>query len=288
MTATQLRQPLVSYTIEWEKLPDDFKLPDDPVENINHPLLASALREILEIAGLIAPTALIVSNFGLCATVNQKTVVKAPDWCYIPNALPVPAGAIRRSYTPNLEGDIPAVVMEFISDTEQGEYSIKPTYPYGKWYFYEQILRVPIYAIFDPNEGTLEVNDLVGGRYQLRQPDANGRYLIAPLGLYLGVWQGTKVAVTSYWLRWWDESNQMLPWGVEGVQQSREEGRLEGKKEGKLDLILRLLTRQIGAISDEVGEAIAHLSLTDLDELSEALFDFTSNSDLASWLENKT
>ncbi|NEP37795.1 MAG: hypothetical protein F6K35_00100 [Okeania sp. SIO2H7] len=125
MTAIQLKQPLVSHTIEWEKLPDDFKLPDDPVENINHSLLASSLRDILEIAGLIEPTALIVSNFAICATIDKKTVVKAPDWCYVPNVIPIPLPFMRRSYTPNLEGDIPAVVMEFISDTEQGEYSIR-------------------------------------------------------------------------------------------------------------------------------------------------------------------
>lgn len=29
------------YTVIWEKLPDDFKLPDDPVENIDQPLLAA-------------------------------------------------------------------------------------------------------------------------------------------------------------------------------------------------------------------------------------------------------
>ena len=290
MTIAQLKQPPVSYTIEWEKLPDDFKLPDDPVENINHSLLASSLREILQIAGLTGPTTLVVSNFAICAKVNKKTVVKAPDWCYVANVLPVPSPFMRRSYTPNLEGDVPAVVMEFISDTEQGEYSSKSSYPYGKWYFYERILGVPIYVIFDPNEGRLEVHDLVDGRYELREPDANGRYFIAPLNLYLGVWQGTQASITGYWLRFWDDNN-MLPWTLEGIEQSREEGRQEGieqgKKEEKLEWIMRLLTRQIGVISDEVGGAIATLSATDLDELKEALFDFNSDSDLASWLEGK-
>ncbi len=292
MTTAQLKQPPVSYTVEWEKLPDDFKLPDDPADDLSHPLLASSLREILEIAGLIGETTLIVSNFALCATVNKKTVVKAPDWCYVANVLPIPLPFMRRSYTPNLEGDIPAVVMEFISDTEEEEYSVKPTYPYGKWFFYERILGVPIYVIFDPHEGILEVHDLANGRYELRQPDANGRYFIAPLNLYLGVWQGTQASITGSWLRWWDDSNNMLPWTLEGIEQSREEGRLEGieqgKKEEKLEWITRLLTRQIGEISDEVGGAIATLSLADLDELSEALFDFNSDSDLASWLESKS
>ncbi|MGV0105816.1 hypothetical protein NSTCB13_04577 [Nostoc sp. DSM 114160] len=31
------------YKITWEKLPDDYKLPDDPVDNINQPALAAAL-----------------------------------------------------------------------------------------------------------------------------------------------------------------------------------------------------------------------------------------------------
>jgi hypothetical protein len=43
---------------------------------------------------------------------------------------------------------IPAIVLEFISETEGGEYSINPHYPYGKWYFYERILQVPVYGIF--------------------------------------------------------------------------------------------------------------------------------------------
>ncbi len=41
----------VSYTITWEKLPDDFPLPDEPVDDIDQPLLAAALSEILEQTG---------------------------------------------------------------------------------------------------------------------------------------------------------------------------------------------------------------------------------------------
>lgn len=280
MTQTHLVSPKTSYTITWEKLPDDFQLPDDPVENIYHPLLASALREILEIAGFITASMIIASNFGICATVNEKIVVKAPDWVYIPNVSPVAAGVIRRSYTPHAEGDVPAVVMEFLSDTEQGEYSAKSTYPYGKWYFYERILQVPIYVIFDPNDGTLEVHDLVEGHYQLGQPDANGRYLIASIGLFLGVWQGTKAGVTGNWLRWWDESGNLLPWGVERVEQSLQ----EGIEQGKLAIINRLLARKIGAIAPDLQSTINSLSATALDELSEALLDFSDETELATWL----
>lgn len=287
MTQTQVSNPKSSYIIKWEKLPDDFQLPDDPVENIYHPLLASALREILEIAGFITPSMLIASNFGICANVDGKIVVKAPDWVYVPNVLPVAPGVIRRSYTPHKEGDVPAVVMEFLSDTEQGEYSAKSTYPYGKWYFYERILQVPIYAIFDPNEGTLEVHDLVSGRYELRPTDANGRYLIASMNLFMGVWHGTKAEVTSYWLRWWDESGNLLPWGVERVEQSLQSGIQQGRMQEKLTIINRLLTRRIGAIAPDLQSIINGLSATALDELSEALLDFSDEAALAIWLDKR-
>lgn len=68
------------YTITWEKLPDDFVLDDEPVENIDQPLLAAALREILELAGRLQEGMLVASNFGLSATLDGKIVVKAPDW----------------------------------------------------------------------------------------------------------------------------------------------------------------------------------------------------------------
>jgi Uma2 family endonuclease len=210
--------------ITWEKLPDDFILDEEPVENIDQPLLAAALREILEIAGLIVAGILVAPNMGICATVDSKLVIKAPDWFYARNVQPLSSQEIRRSYTPNLEGEVPAIVMEFLSASPNDEYSIKPTYPPGKWFFYEQVLRVPIYALFEPAAGVLEVYQLNSlGRYQVQQPDSNNLYWIEGIGLFLGVWQGTKAERTGYWLRWWDESGEMLLWGAEMVERERQE-----------------------------------------------------------------
>lgn len=132
------------YQITWEKLPDDYKLPDDPVDNINQPALAAALTQSLELAGELPPNALTSTNYGICATLNGRIVVKAPDWAYIPK-ISVDREEVIRSYTPQLQGDIPVIVMEFLSDTDGTEYSVKPTYPPGKWFFYERILKVPNY-----------------------------------------------------------------------------------------------------------------------------------------------
>lgn len=173
-----------NYKITWNKLPDDFILPDDPVDNINQPSIASALTESLELAGRLSPNTLTSTNYGICATVNGKIVVKAPDWAYIPN-LRVPREEVIRSYTPQLQGEIPSIVMEFLSDTPGGEYSSQPTYPLGKWFFYEQVLRVPNYAIFKPVRGELELYRLdTSGQYQLQEPDGNGRYYITEMSLF--------------------------------------------------------------------------------------------------------
>jgi len=219
-----------SYKITWEKLPDDFPLPDEPVDNIDQPSLAAALTEILEQAGRLQEDVLVGTNYGVCATLDSKIVVKAPDWMYVPQIW-VSREEIRRSYTPQLQGEVPAIVMEFLSETEGGEYSIKPTYPPGKWFFYEQVLQVPQYAIFEPKTGLLEVYQLdESGRYDLQQPNTNNHYKVEALNLFLGVWQGTKGNRTGYWLRWCDESGQMLPWGVELVEQERQRAEQERQR----------------------------------------------------------
>lgn len=211
-----------AYNITWEKLPDDFKLDDDPVDNINQPPLAAALTESLQLAGKLPANALTVTNYGICATFNGNIVVKAPDWGYVPE-IRVARSQVERSYTPQLEGDIPIIVMEFISDTDGVEYSTKPTYPPGKWFFYEQVLRVPYYAIFNPATGELEVYQLdESGRYALTDPNPDRRYSIAQMGLFLGVWQGTRENRTGAWLRWWDENGHLLLWGSELVEQERQ------------------------------------------------------------------
>jgi len=129
--------------------------------------------------------------------------------------------------------------MEFLSDSERGEYSSKPTYPPGKWFFYEQVLQVSYYAIFDcvalrsrrpwrpafgvPREGALEVYRLDKWKhYQLQKPDNKGRYWIQAMNLFLGVWEGTRERPRGYWLRWWNEEGELLLWSLELVQQERQ------------------------------------------------------------------
>jgi hypothetical protein len=208
--------------VTWEKLPEDFVLDDEPVDNINQLALAAALTESLELSGRLPPTALAITNYGVCATLNGRVVVKAPDCGFIP-MIRVKREEVSRSYTPQLQGEIPAIVMEFLSDADGTEYSSKPTYPPGKWFFYERALQVPNYATFYPATGELEVYCLdESKRYQARESGEQNHYWIGEMELFLGVWQGSRENRAGYCLRWWDGQNRLLPWGLELVEQERQ------------------------------------------------------------------
>ncbi|MBW4556441.1 MAG: DUF2887 domain-containing protein [Trichormus sp. ATA11-4-KO1] len=59
----------------------------------------------------------------------------------------------------------------------------------------------------------------------------------------------------------------------------------EEAEQREKSLIFRLLTRRVGELPQEVREQIETLPLEQLENLGEALLDFTSMADLRSWLE---
>ncbi len=71
-----------------------------------------------------------------------------------------------------------------------------------------------------------------------------------------------------------------------GLQQGLQQGEELGKKQEALELILRQLTRRFGAIEAETEQQIRTLSITQLEDLAEALLDFTSQSDVVNYLAN--
>lgn len=71
-----------------------------------------------------------------------------------------------------------------------------------------------------------------------------------------------------------------------GLQQGLQQGEERGKKQEALELILRQLTRRFGAIEPQIQQQIRSLSITQLEELAEALLDFSSPSDLVNYLVN--
>lgn len=221
MTAV-IHKPISQLKITWRLLPDDFILPDNPVDDIEHPLISNGLRQSVVDSPELMQDALIVSNFALCAAVDDRTICKAPDWMYVQPVQPWPHNYPRRSYTRHTEGTVPFVVMEFLSATYGDEYSVEHTEEIGKCFFYEQVIKVPRYIIFRPPTGRIEVYALESERYDTQNPDENGRYLIPGLNLFLGVWQGTREGRTGYWLRWWNTAGELLLWSEERAENERQ------------------------------------------------------------------
>lgn len=68
--------------------------------------------------------------------------------------------------------------------------------------------------------------------------------------------------------------------------QGRQEGRQEGRLEGRLEIIMRQLNRKVGAVTPELEARIQQLSPTQVEDLADALLDFTNVGDLVTWLNS--
>ncbi len=61
-----------------------------------------------------------------------------------------------------------------------------------------------------------------------------------------------------------------------------------GKQQGEATLILRQLVRRFGETSADIEQKIQALSTNQLEDLGEALLDFSNQNDLTTWLENNS
>ena len=203
---------------------------------------------------------------------------EAPDWFYVPNVPPKLDGQIRRSYVLWRELMAPLIALEFASGNGEEERDQTPlslstegevTKP-GKFWVYERIIRIPYYGIYETNNGKLEVYKLDGGRYQQLTPNERGRYPISPLGVELGLWQGSYQNQTQLWLRWWDEQGHLLLIGderaeLEHSRAEQERQRAESAEQAQRDAIARLLA--MGLSVEQVAEALS-LSVEEVRQVS--------------------
>ena len=68
-------------------------------------------------------------------------------------------------------------------------------------------------------------------------------------------------------------------------QQDRQLAMEQGRQIEGVSLILRQLTRRMGAIPADLVEQIRQLPIETLENLGEALLDFQNEADLVNWLE---
>ena len=68
---------------------------------------------------------------------------------------------------------------------------------------------------------------------------------------------------------------------------AKEEGKEEGKKEGEIKVIIRLLKKRFGEFPENLKNQLSDLSLEELENLSEEIFNFSNCDDLSNWLTKK-
>jgi Uma2 family endonuclease len=204
-------------------LPDHTQLPESDgtfVKNFQeHPqsiLLTTSIQPILE---ALHPDGqyCIGQDSGIYwrLTDPPERGAEAPDWFYVPDVPPLLEGKMRRSYVIWKEIVAPLIAIEFVSGN--GSEERDKTSPFasddakaGKFWVYEQAIRVPFYAIYEVEKASVEVYELVGNRYQRLRENDRGHYAIPALGVELGIWRGNVSNQTLPWLRWWDCDGNLL------------------------------------------------------------------------------
>ena len=154
---------------------------------------------------------------------------QAPDWFYVPNVPPTLNGELRRSYVLWKELLAPLIVLEFVSGDGEEE---RDRTPYeGKFWIYENVIHAPYYGIYEVKKASVEVYQLVGGRYEKMTPNNRGHYPIEPMGVELGIWRDSFITLEEIpWLRWWDSLGNLLPTGNERAEAESQRAEAESQR----------------------------------------------------------
>jgi Uma2 family endonuclease len=198
---------------------------------------------------------------------------EAPDWFYVPNVSPLLDGEYRRSYVLWKEFIAPLIAIEFVSRNGNEERDTTPpseTEKAGKFWVYEQAIRIPFYVIFDAWKDHLEAYQLVNGRYVKMEPNDRGHFEIAPMAVEIGM----QLQGTTVWLRWWDDTGNLLLTGDERALQAEAIANQATIAQQQAEAIANQAT-----IAKQQAEAIANQALQEKDKLKAYLRSIGVNPD---------
>ncbi len=195
---------------------------------------------------------------------------ECPDWFYVPNVPPMLDGKFRRSYVLWKEFVAPLIVLEFVSGDGREERDRTPPSQaigsqVGKFWVYEQAVRVPYYGIYEVEKAQVAVYHLRDNVYEPMPANARGHYEIGPMGVELGIWQGQYQNMTAPWLRWWNLTGNLLLVGEERAEQ--EKLRAEQERQVRLEAVPRLLA--LGLERAQIAQAL-QLSVDEVQAIAQA------------------
>ncbi len=160
---------------------------------------------------------------------------KRPDWFAVLGVNNLYENRdLRLSYVIWQEQVSPLIVVELLSpETEDEDLGTKlrdSEQPPSKWEVYEQILKIPYYAIFNRYNSEFQLFELKGGRY-IKANLSDNRFWIPELKLGLGLWQGRykEEIRQEFWLRWYDATGNWIltPYEFVKLENQRAEAKVQ-------------------------------------------------------------
>jgi Uma2 family endonuclease len=246
-------------TVPANTLPTMYDLPsEDPGEmglpDEFHDVQPDLLKETCQPA---VDDFFIGADINLYYDVKHTGWYKRPDWFLV---LDVPASESiaesRLSYVMWQEGAAPFLMVELLSPGTEAE-DLGQTLrvvgkPPTKWQVYEQILRVPYYAIYDRYSNQFRIFCLQATRY-VEQTISEQRFWFPEIELGLGIWTGSYQGMQGQWLRWYDKNGDWLSTNREDAdkaKQAAQEATLRADRERDKAARLAEKLRELGIETD--------------------------------------
>jgi Uma2 family endonuclease len=247
-------------TVPVNTLPTMYDLPSEDPEEMGlpdefHDFQPDLLRETCQPA---VEDFFIGADINLYYDVKHTGWYKRPDWFLV---LDVPASESisesRLSYVMWQEGAAPFLMVELLSPGTEAE-DLGQTLrvvgkPPTKWQVYEQILRVPYYAIYDRYSNQFRIFCLQATRYVEQTINGQG-FWFPEIELGLGLWTGSYQGMQGQWLRWYDKNGDWLATDREDTLQAKQVAQEANLRAQEANLRADLEREKAARLADKLRE----------------------------------
>lgn len=203
-----------------------------------HPIQAQLLEQTFQPRTYPSDRVFSAMDLNIYYDAENTKRYKRPDWFGVVGVSRLyEERELRMSYVTWQEEINPFLVVELLSPSTQredlGQTRREKDEPPTKWQVYEQFLRVPYYVVYERERDSFRVFQLTGSRYQ-EIAIANNQLWLEELGLGLRLWQGSHKGIERLWLRFYDETGNLIPTEAEETERERQRADRERQEKERI------------------------------------------------------